>query len=421
MTTGLQELFVPTLLECHPDELYMSLCNRLWRRSGERSSDRFSFSVNRGDNTSYFLFRRAPQGLDVFAQMVGLDTASLIERHTLIPYFEFASPVPLSNEQYSALASNGHSNSRYRLNSWKGQPLQWCLKCVREDVERLGEPIWHCSHQLPGVTVCAVHKQWLTRECPTCAWRPSMRSVSYPARRCPNGHDMRTASPNYALRIGTELSFAHWSRQLLSYRFGDRRAPLLQTLRGLAASQGLRPWRRSNPFDDLGAMRLLRRHKHRVLDHALCLLTRISNGRHSHVLDPALRANPQTRPHPVAVLLCVKALAGPHCNPIEVLRDAQPSAFVWDGAGPLTWRERWEMLPTNATERRVKFLAEFFEERARGTRSTTVRSLDEELGAELGLTGGAIHRYRVLFPELSHLMQQSRPDLGWRAAVRLGP
>lgn len=123
----------------------------------------------------------------------------------------------------------------------------------------------------------------------------------------------------------------------------------------------------------------------------------------------------------MAVLLCVKALAGPHCNPIEVLRDAQPSAFVWDGAGPLTWRQRWEMLPTNATERRVKFLAEFFEERARGTRSTTVRSLDEELGAELGLTGGAIHRYRVLFPELSDLMQQIRPNLGWRAAVRLGP
>jgi Tn7-like transposition protein D/TniQ len=39
--------------------------------------------------------------------------------------------------------------------------LQYCPECAREDEMLFGEKYWHRDHQIPGVSICHLHKVWL--------------------------------------------------------------------------------------------------------------------------------------------------------------------------------------------------------------------------------------------------------------------
>jgi len=403
----LSNLYVASMVAPHEDELFVSLCNRVWRRTGEPSSNRFSMRVNQDSNSSYFLFRRAPQGLRALADALGIDPLALIHRHTLIPYWESVSPIPLNAQQYLNLLKSDHVNARYRLNSWQRQKMQFCIKCVQEDTEKLGEPIWRRCHQLPGVTVCVKHNCWLTRTCDSCGWTTSVRFLTYPPLACPNGHKLVPQQREQTLGLKGEAAFAQWSLDLLDYRLGERTGQLLATLRNFAATRGLRPWRRGEWSGD-AADELLRRHEHPLLKDSHRLVSRVSNAPYHHVMDPALRSAPAGRPHPVAVLFCVKAIAGPNCDVLATLKEAEPRVTI---PRPNDWRGQWESLPTNATQQRREFLTRFFADRAPRAKAGTVGQLEEALGKELGLGGGSMHRYRVLFPELSQGLRRLRPEI----------
>jgi len=129
-----RELSFSGLVRPHDDEDFASVCNRVWRRTGEPSSNRFCKNLLGDENASYYLFRRAPQGLLSMAKVLKMNPVQLILQHTLIPYWESVSPLPLGIDRYQEVLEEDHANARYRLNSWQSQPLQFCTRCVSADI-----------------------------------------------------------------------------------------------------------------------------------------------------------------------------------------------------------------------------------------------------------------------------------------------
>ena len=337
-----------------------------------------------------------------------MDPVKLIEHHTLIPYWESVSPFPLSASQYRELVQAKHANSRYRLNCWRRQPMQFCLQCVQEDGKSLGEPIWRRTHQLPGVSVCLKHRCWLSHTCESCGWQSSIRFLSYPSGECPNGHLMRTPKrPAASMDLPQEVAFARWSNELLAFRFGDRTQLLQPTLSNLASLHGVQRLR-TNETSNSGAERLLRRHRHPVIQNYGAFLERVSNAPHKHVMDPAFRRTPAKRPHPVAVMLCVKAICGVRSDTLAELRKAEvvPSTPASDD-----WQGQWERLPPNSANERYLLLPRYFAHTAQAASARTVSQLEDVLGAALGLTGGSMHAYRTNFPGLTNMLKSLRPEL----------
>lgn len=87
----------------------------------------------------------------------------LINQATLYPYHR---PF-LTIERHAAVESIMRGASGKSLKTLLGRVanrfgaapvLRFCPTCSTEDIGRYGAPYWHCSHQLPGVTVCPIHR-----------------------------------------------------------------------------------------------------------------------------------------------------------------------------------------------------------------------------------------------------------------------
>jgi hypothetical protein len=392
---------VPASFSCHDDEFVYSICNRLRRRTGEPTSNSFSRRLFGREGASYFALRRVPEGLTNIASSIGVDAWELVEHHTLIPYYESASQVPLFRAQYRELLRGDRANSRYSVSSWRIQPLQFCIHCVREDIRRLGEPIWRRSHQLPGVRVCLRHRCWLTQSCDLCGWRVPHRLLEYPPEVCPRGHRFRPQRPADASSVVLEEAFAAWSCELLDYRCGTRTWPLSKALRVMAAiAAGHARW-------GLHLNAWLQTRRPRTLDNWWTFLARVSTAVQDNLLDPVLRYNRLERPHPASILLCVKAMSGPSKNVLDAFRDVEPGTL---GRTGLT-RADWMMIPTRSTEVRVQFLVRLAEERAVAIPGRGVQEFERNFGVEVGLGYGSIQRYKAVAPALVHTLEALRPDL----------
>lgn len=87
---------------------------------------------------------------------------NLIETRTLYPYHR-PFLVLERHDQALHVILQGHGKGlktvlgRVANRFGASPPLRYCHICHREDVKHHGAPYWHRSHQLPGVTCCAIH------------------------------------------------------------------------------------------------------------------------------------------------------------------------------------------------------------------------------------------------------------------------
>jgi hypothetical protein len=93
-------------------------------------------------------------------------TASLIAEHTLLPFYNpFLPQDRIQQLQMDICGMNGPGvYMRVGLMASivpSPQYLQYCPECAKEDQMRFGEMYWHRHHQIPGVSVCHIHKVWL--------------------------------------------------------------------------------------------------------------------------------------------------------------------------------------------------------------------------------------------------------------------
>jgi hypothetical protein len=108
-----------------------------------------------------------PTALDTLQRR--LDTQSpffsadeLIDTGTLYPYHRpFLTPV--RHDRVKSILLNGGAKALKTLmgrvaNRFGANPdLRYCHLCRKEDIETQGVAYWHRTHQLPGVTSCAIH------------------------------------------------------------------------------------------------------------------------------------------------------------------------------------------------------------------------------------------------------------------------
>lgn len=93
---------------------------------------------------------------------------SLIAEHTHLPFYTPFLPRERAEQlQMDMRGANGPGiYMRVGLMATNVPPpshLRYCPECAREDELRFGEKYWHRDHQIPGVSVCCLHKVWLER------------------------------------------------------------------------------------------------------------------------------------------------------------------------------------------------------------------------------------------------------------------
>lgn len=100
--------------------------------------------------------------LDHLAEIIGKDVELLISQHTLLPYYRtFGAP-----EWYEGLLARlkvGEGRWVARILAsrmqvpYRPRVFYCCPDCILDDQLAFGQPIWHLSHQIPGVLRCKIH------------------------------------------------------------------------------------------------------------------------------------------------------------------------------------------------------------------------------------------------------------------------
>lgn len=109
-----------------------------------------------------------PSFLRELCSFSGMTIESLINQHTLIPYYRhFCRPETFKNILIDI--SVGDTSSSYtKLSLVAGRvidspTLNYCPECAKKDIQEMGIAYWHIEHQLPGVSVCNHHRLHLHR------------------------------------------------------------------------------------------------------------------------------------------------------------------------------------------------------------------------------------------------------------------
>lgn len=95
------------------------------------------------------------------------DPVKLASQHSLMGYFLAFTSEDRSTALLEGVIHGGIPDIKMKLGipaSGIGgyHPLKCCKECIQRDVQTLGWPMWHLSHQLPSVMVCSVHQRPLT-------------------------------------------------------------------------------------------------------------------------------------------------------------------------------------------------------------------------------------------------------------------
>jgi hypothetical protein len=283
--------------------------------------------------------------------------------------------------------------------------LRWCPDCVRQDIEDVGEPIWHVAHQLPGVLVCTRHKTWLAAGCGRCGWQPYPSwAMGYPPVRCANGHVIASRRPGHedVLSVSGELVLANWSNELLAWRPGGETRWMGHALRQLAVQAGVlqrRGWR-FNRSTTTGLARNLRGHP--VLRNWSVVLARVTRALMDTPMDVIECVLARRKVHPLAIALCVKALVDPHVDVLSVLRQT--------GAGDVDdpWRARWYAVNHFATADHVALMHELIAAERDHLAALGVQQGTELLGSRLGVSYDGIRYWLSGHPELRMAFHAAR-------------
>lgn len=157
--------FFPSL---YPDELLYSGIARYHVRSGNRSLK--DTTEDLFGSPSVCATVDLPSHLEKLANNLAgeYDVTSLIEKHTLLPYY-----LPFISEDQASRALDVMASGApvgmvhgiiglFATGVKKPGKLIFCSQCYIADSEKYGEPYWHRVHQLPGVETCLKHGCLLT-------------------------------------------------------------------------------------------------------------------------------------------------------------------------------------------------------------------------------------------------------------------
>lgn len=121
--------------------------------------------------------------------------SQIVMNNTAVPYFiyfkdekrrgELCSLVECSDGRKSYHAAFG--TATYPIRATPDQP-QFCLECIDEEWDKVGFPIFHVEHQLPGVALCWRHKTVLWKGCNQCGRRHSQSAPVHLPGQCAYGH-----------------------------------------------------------------------------------------------------------------------------------------------------------------------------------------------------------------------------------------
>jgi hypothetical protein len=122
----------------------------------------------------------------------------LVKNNTLFPFYSMGISNQRKKELLHRMISDQSIRSYEKIGLYfnsiaKSKYLKFCPLCIKDDVERYGEPYWHVTHQLPGVTICIKHKVYLQDSCRICGHRFETKKWIFAALgvRCELGHDLK--------------------------------------------------------------------------------------------------------------------------------------------------------------------------------------------------------------------------------------
>lgn len=110
-------------------------------------------------NLARFL-QQLPMGAEYVAD-------EIIFKHTLFPFFAPFLPPERVRRAIDAMISKGgrgiHNTIGITAGTLKPSKfIKFCPQCLVEDENLYGESYWHRIHQIPGITICSVHKVTLS-------------------------------------------------------------------------------------------------------------------------------------------------------------------------------------------------------------------------------------------------------------------
>lgn len=198
----------------YPDEELGSIVTRACRQVGlsQWSIAQHYFGAPRGTPLGSYGNLLLP-----VSTLTGMSPRELLWSHTLVPYGVAALPPALSRRVLNALTRGRELNESPVLGRIG---RHWCEVCLRHDLAAYGEPYWHRSHLLPGVTTCHLHGTALLHVVPGRLVRaPIHRAVSYWIRgELP---DELTGQPlRMPISWRLEHQLARWSASALKGRRG---------------------------------------------------------------------------------------------------------------------------------------------------------------------------------------------------------
>ncbi len=175
--------------------------------------------------------RDLPKKISLLVDVTGMgkyrSVHSVIEKHTLYPFYTAFLGAKRRNKVFwsmfgGAVTRTYGTNSICASTSRFLAKLRYCPDCVREDMERHGEPYWHRVHMAPGVSVCSEHKRKLMSSCEECGDKIGISGQHYHPLRaaCRNGHPLFAPgrSEDIVGHLGAALVYAQDVKMLLETR-----------------------------------------------------------------------------------------------------------------------------------------------------------------------------------------------------------
>ena len=156
-----------SLISIHPDETIYSWCAANHAMSSSRNSAATALSLLGAVHA--VRQHEFPHSLDSFIAISRAERAcilGLLRDHTVAGFY-----LPfLSEQEQKELASKALSQQsthwmRAALGSSRTQkvmhPLKWCHRCIQDDLETIGRPLWRTVHQHPVALICTQHNEVL--------------------------------------------------------------------------------------------------------------------------------------------------------------------------------------------------------------------------------------------------------------------
>jgi hypothetical protein len=148
------------------------------------------------------------------AQVIGKGTfgssRSILENHTVLPFFAYTLPVPMREAWYEVQGTSERYPSRRfssqrRTSQILKERCHGCTACIENDLEEYGIGFWRVEHQLQGIVHCPTHRIALFSACNRCgSFNPSFFNSELPTPKC------KTCGARFAPPQSANMRRAYW-------------------------------------------------------------------------------------------------------------------------------------------------------------------------------------------------------------------